>query len=68
MVKIRCLFSRSSLRMKGFWWLALLLAPLHADLAKQWDKEIVPILETYCFDCHADGVKKGDFSFDATSR
>lgn len=51
--------------MKCFWWLAALLAPLHADLAKQWDKEIVPILETYCFDCHADGVKKGDFSFDA---
>ena len=40
------------------------LSPLRADLAQQWEKEIVPILETYCFDCHADGVKKGDFSFD----
>jgi hypothetical protein len=51
--------------MKWCWCLLLSVFPLYADLAKQWDKEIVPILETYCFDCHADGVKKGDFSFDA---
>ena len=42
----------------------LLMTPLYADLAAEWDKDIVPILETYCFDCHADGIKKGDFSFD----
>lgn len=54
-----------SSRMKWCWWLLLSVLPLHADLAKEWDKEIVPILENYCFDCHADGVKKGDFSFDA---
>ena len=29
-----------------------------------WKKEMVPILESYCFDCHADGSKKGDFSFE----
>jgi len=51
--------------MKSFLWLLLSLAPLQADVAKQWQGEIQPILETYCFDCHADGVKKGDFSFDA---
>jgi hypothetical protein len=49
--------------MKSFLWLLLSLAPLQADVAKQWQGEIQPILETYCFDCHADGVKKGDFSF-----
>lgn len=51
--------------MKFFYGSLLMLAPLHADLAKQWDSEIKPILESYCFDCHADGIKKGDFSFDA---
>ncbi len=51
--------------MKWWWCLIISVFPLHADLAKQWEKEIVPILENYCFDCHADGVKKGDFSFDA---
>lgn len=50
--------------MKWLWCMLVSLAPLRADLAQQWEKEIVPILETYCFDCHADGVKKGDFSFD----
>ncbi len=56
--RMRCL-------MKWCQWLLISITPLHADLAKQWDKEITPILENYCFDCHADGVKKGDFSFDA---
>lgn len=42
----------------------LLCTTLHADLAAEWEGDITPILETYCFDCHADGVKKGDFSFD----
>lgn len=50
--------------MKWLWCMLVALSPLRADLAQQWEKEIVPILETYCFDCHADGVKKGDFSFD----
>ncbi len=26
--------------------------------------ELPAMFETHCFDCHADGVKKGDFSFD----
>ena len=53
--------------MKSFLWSLLLLATLRADVAKQWQAEIVPILESYCFDCHADGVKKGDFTFEAYS-
>lgn len=51
--------------MKSFLWALLLLVPLRADLAKQWQEEMVPLLEAYCFDCHADGAKKGDFSFEA---
>lgn len=39
-------------------------ASLSADPAETYEKEIKPILETYCFDCHADGVKKGDYSMD----
>jgi hypothetical protein len=29
-----------------------------------YEKEILPILQTHCFDCHADGAKKGNVSFD----
>ena len=27
-------------------------------------KDFEPVLATYCYDCHADGVEKGDFSLD----
>jgi hypothetical protein len=30
-------------------------------------KEIRPLLENYCFDCHGDGSKKGNVSFDTAS-
>ena len=30
-----------------------------------YDKQIKPVLEKYCYDCHADGVKKGKFELDA---
>lgn len=29
-----------------------------------YDKQIKPVLEQFCFDCHADGVKKGKFAMD----
>lgn len=32
--------------------------------ARQFRKEIRPLLETYCFDCHADGANKGNIAFD----
>jgi hypothetical protein len=35
-----------------------------ADPADNYNKKIVPLLENYCFDCHAEGASKGDFSMD----
>src|SRR5436190_9708578 len=32
--------------------------------AANFHKKIRPILETYCFDCHADGANKGNVAFD----
>ncbi len=32
-----------------------------------FDEEIKPILEFYCYDCHAEGSAKGDFSMDEFS-
>ena len=32
--------------------------------AAEFRKNVRPILETYCFDCHADGVNKGEVAFD----
>ncbi len=32
--------------------------------AAVYTKEILPLLENYCYDCHAEGTKKGDFALD----
>src|SRR4051794_5604618 len=32
--------------------------------ATQFHKDIQPILAQYCYDCHADGVNKGNVAFD----
>ena len=48
--------------------LSLLLASASAFAAprgqEQYEKRIRPLLETYCYDCHSDGVTKGDFALD----
>lgn len=31
---------------------------------KEFRKDIRPLLENYCYDCHADGAKKGNIAFD----
>ncbi len=35
-----------------------------ADPAIAFKKQIVPLLEDYCYDCHGEGTKKGDFALD----
>lgn len=46
--------------------LAGLLAagPAAADPTQTYAKKIQPLLENYCFDCHGEGISKGDFSMD----
>ena len=29
-----------------------------------YEKQILPVLEEYCYDCHGEGTKKGDFALD----
>lgn len=48
-------------------WRCLLLSLLGTFTAfsdESYDKEILPLLEDYCFDCHADGSDRGDFVMD----
>ena len=37
---------------------------LRADPAAIYNKEIVPLLEMYCYECHGEGEAKGKFSMD----
>ena len=53
-------------------WLAVcafaLAAPLvaaPADTGAFFEKEVRPIIEEHCYDCHGDGEKKGKVAFDA---
>jgi hypothetical protein len=42
-------------------------APAISPAAAHFEKEILPILEDHCFDCHGDGEKKGKVAFDGFS-
>lgn len=35
-----------------------------AAVQARWKSEIQPLVETYCYDCHGDGVKKGELDLD----
>ena len=35
------------------------------DLMATYHKEVLPVFENYCYDCHGDGSKKGEFALDA---
>lgn len=35
-----------------------------AEAGSDFDDKIEPLLATYCFDCHSDGILKGDFAMD----
>lgn len=40
-------------------------SPLVKDPAKlSYQKDVLPLLKKYCYDCHADGAKKGGVEFD----
>jgi len=48
-------------------WATVGMSKSHAETQTHWKEfktEIEPLLETYCYDCHADGIKKGEMSFD----
>jgi hypothetical protein len=42
----------------------LLAATWKTSAAPEFQKDVRPILETYCFDCHADGANKGGVAID----
>ncbi len=37
---------------------------LGEEPAARWENEALPLFENYCFDCHGDGVKKGELDLD----
>lgn len=36
-----------------------------ADVASRYENEILPIMVDYCYDCHGDGLKKGELALDS---
>jgi hypothetical protein len=40
------------------------VVPIAAEPSAEFKQKIVPLLETYCYDCHGDGASKGSFSMD----
>lgn len=38
--------------------------PAVAGLDARWKDEVLPLVETYCHDCHGDGLKKGELAID----
>ncbi|MFT5106461.1 MAG: hypothetical protein ACI9UA_002084 [Pseudoalteromonas tetraodonis] len=40
------------------------VAALTADQVSEYENEIKPLLQDFCFDCHGDGSSKGDFAMD----
>jgi hypothetical protein len=47
--------------------LVLAVSTRSAEATIDFRKEIVPLLEDYCYDCHGEGIKKGDFALDKYS-
>ena len=63
-----CLLNMPPLRFIPLLCLPALAAPAADLLATRgqaaFDQKIKPLLEQFCYDCHADGTEKGDFAFD----
>lgn len=73
--RLSLLFAFSMLKVSPvfqFWVGTLLLSTVPggsyaAPVAEDFKKSFEPLLAQYCYDCHADGVDKGDFTLDAYS-
>ncbi len=66
---MRFIPSQSSLRQTRLFSLISCVAMLQTgraetDYAGMFEKEILPILENHCYDCHGDGEDKGKVTFD----
>src|SRR5688572_2383354 len=51
------------------WVLVLVFLPVSLTASEppavaEFHKGVVPLLQTYCYDCHGDGAKKGNVAFD----
>ena len=56
-------------RIKNFvchaaWVLGFGVGASAAEPKFNYEKQILPMLEEYCYDCHGEGTKKGDFALD----
>jgi mono/diheme cytochrome c family protein len=57
----------SALTIVFFAMIALMNVAAWSDQSNQYNKEILPLLQEYCYDCHGDGAKKGKLVLDAHS-
>jgi len=54
----------SSINLPALSWLCLAASPLATAAVPDYEKDVLPILEDHCYDCHGDGQSKGQVSFD----
>ncbi|PWU20327.1 MAG: hypothetical protein C5B50_04210 [Verrucomicrobia bacterium] len=47
-----------------FWFLPAVAAASGLSAAKEFHRNIQPVLKQYCYDCHGDGANKGNVAFD----
>ena len=46
------------------WLLGFVLPVAFGNVKVSFEEKALPLLEAYCYDCHGDGMDKGDFSMD----
>jgi hypothetical protein len=51
-------------RTPTFLWIASAPFAAASDLDARWKNEVFPLVETYCYDCHGEGLKKGELALD----